>query len=306
MIASVHSSFRMSSDADDRSGSSRAIEHPLRRRHRPPVRPQDRGAAAVRVRRSSAVIAAAARTGTMLEINSSPDRRDLNEVNARAAAAAGVRIIINCDAHRVGGFEVARYGIATARRAWLTAERGRQHAAVGGVRAAAQAGARQARYAARAAPAPAARDRPRARRTARAAPPPARRSSGSGSSNATRIAPAQIVARRPAAGSTSRAIARARDTAPGPTRRHQRATVGQRLELGGAVVLDPRRGDEHPRASQERPVLRARQPARRSARPGPPAPSAPATTSVSSSRRAAPPSADHQVESASSPDPRRR
>jgi DNA polymerase (family 10) len=66
------------------------------------------------------VIDAAARTGTILEINSSPDRRDLNEVNARAAAAAGVPIVINCDAHRVAGFEVARYGIATARRAWLT------------------------------------------------------------------------------------------------------------------------------------------------------------------------------------------
>jgi DNA polymerase (family 10) len=29
--------------------------------------------------------------------------------------------VINCDAHRVRGFDVARYGIATARRAWLTA-----------------------------------------------------------------------------------------------------------------------------------------------------------------------------------------
>jgi DNA polymerase (family 10) len=66
------------------------------------------------------VIDAAARTGTMLEINASPDRRDLNEVHARPAAAAGVPIVINCDAHRVGGFEVARYGVATARRAWLT------------------------------------------------------------------------------------------------------------------------------------------------------------------------------------------
>ena len=49
----------------------------------------------------------------MLEINASPDRRDLNDVHARAAAAAGVPILINSDAHRVGGFEVARYGIAT-------------------------------------------------------------------------------------------------------------------------------------------------------------------------------------------------
>jgi DNA polymerase (family 10) len=68
-----------------------------------------------------AVIEAAARTGTMLEINASPNRRDLDEVAARAAADAGVPIVISCDAHRVGGFEVARYGVATARRAWLTA-----------------------------------------------------------------------------------------------------------------------------------------------------------------------------------------
>ena len=67
------------------------------------------------------MLEAAARTGTMLEINSSPDRRDINEVYARAAAQAGIPIVINSDAHRVGGFDVVRYGIATARRAWLTA-----------------------------------------------------------------------------------------------------------------------------------------------------------------------------------------
>jgi len=68
-----------------------------------------------------AIVEAAVRSDTLLEINASPDRRDLNEHHARAAAAAGVQIVINCDAHRVGGFEVARYGIATARRAWLSA-----------------------------------------------------------------------------------------------------------------------------------------------------------------------------------------
>ena len=71
---------------------------------------------------AEAVIEACAASGTMLEINASPDRRDLNEINARAAAGAGVPILINCDAHRVGGFSIARYGVATARRAWLTAE----------------------------------------------------------------------------------------------------------------------------------------------------------------------------------------
>jgi DNA polymerase (family 10) len=119
VIASVHSSFRMPG-REMTARIVRAIEHPLvdaighlsgRKIERRPPYEFD-------VER---VIEAAARTGTMLEINASPDRRDLNEVNARAAAAAGVRIIINCDAHRVGGFEVARYGVATARRAWLTA-----------------------------------------------------------------------------------------------------------------------------------------------------------------------------------------
>jgi DNA polymerase (family 10) len=119
VVASVHSVFRMDRDAMT-SRIVRAIEHPLvdcighlsgRKIERRP--PYDFDA--------DRVIDAAARTGTMLEINSSPDRRDLNEVHARAAAAAGIPIVINCDAHRTGGFAVARYGVATARRAWLSA-----------------------------------------------------------------------------------------------------------------------------------------------------------------------------------------
>lgn len=68
------------------------------------------------------VIEAAARTQTMLEINSAPDRRDLNEIHARAAAEAGVLILIDSDAHAQANLERTRYGIYTARRAWLTAE----------------------------------------------------------------------------------------------------------------------------------------------------------------------------------------
>jgi DNA polymerase (family 10) len=41
-------------------------------------------------------------------------------VNARAARAAGVRLVINSDAHRVRTLENMRWGVATARRAWLT------------------------------------------------------------------------------------------------------------------------------------------------------------------------------------------
>jgi DNA polymerase (family X) len=119
VVASVHSSFQMDADAMT-ARIVRAIEHPLVDMigHLSGRKIESRPPYAFDVER---VIDAAARTGTTLEINSSPDRRDMNEIVARAAAAAGIPILINCDAHRVRGFEVARYGIATARRAWLTA-----------------------------------------------------------------------------------------------------------------------------------------------------------------------------------------
>jgi DNA polymerase (family 10) len=56
----------------------------------------------------------------MLEINANPDRRDLSDVNARAAVAAGVTIVIDSDAHRTATLANMRYGVATARRGWLT------------------------------------------------------------------------------------------------------------------------------------------------------------------------------------------
>ncbi|MDQ2758972.1 MAG: DNA polymerase/3'-5' exonuclease PolX [Actinomycetota bacterium] len=119
VVASVHSSFRMAPDAMTER-IMRAIEHPLVDviGHLSGRKIERRAPYSFDLQ---AVIEAAARSGTMLEINASPDRRDLNEVHARAAAAAGVGIVIDCDAHRIGGFGVARYGIATARRAWLTA-----------------------------------------------------------------------------------------------------------------------------------------------------------------------------------------
>ncbi len=69
-----------------------------------------------------AVAEAAARTGTMLEINGNPNRRDLSERHARLAAEAGAMIVLNTDAHRVRTLDNMQYGIATARRAWLTSE----------------------------------------------------------------------------------------------------------------------------------------------------------------------------------------
>jgi DNA polymerase (family X) len=67
-----------------------------------------------------AVAEAAARTGTMLEINGNPNRRDLSDRHARLAADAGARIVLNTDAHGVDTLDNMQYGIATARRAWLT------------------------------------------------------------------------------------------------------------------------------------------------------------------------------------------
>ena len=68
------------------------------------------------------VAQAAARTGTMLEINGNPNRRDLSERHARLAAEAGAMIVLNTDAHRVSTLDNIEYGLATARRAWLTKE----------------------------------------------------------------------------------------------------------------------------------------------------------------------------------------
>ena len=64
----------------------------------------------------------AAETGTCLEVNAQPDRLDLDDVHIRRAIEMGVKLAINTDAHGVGGLEVMRYGVATARRGWAEAK----------------------------------------------------------------------------------------------------------------------------------------------------------------------------------------
>jgi DNA polymerase (family 10) len=68
-----------------------------------------------------AVIAKAAETGTILELNAHPERLDLNDVHLRMARKAGVRIVINTDAHEATQFNHIRWGVATARRGWIGA-----------------------------------------------------------------------------------------------------------------------------------------------------------------------------------------
>ncbi|RIK39369.1 MAG: DNA polymerase/3'-5' exonuclease PolX [Chloroflexi bacterium] len=68
-----------------------------------------------------AVLQACAETGTAVEINAHPSRLDVNDIYARRAVELGCKIAINSDAHELTGMEVMEYGIAVARRAWLTA-----------------------------------------------------------------------------------------------------------------------------------------------------------------------------------------
>ncbi|WP_372789642.1 DNA polymerase/3'-5' exonuclease PolX [Paraconexibacter sp.] len=117
VVASVHTAFGMSGE-DMTARIVRAIEHPLVDVLGHPTGRliEQRAPYAVDM---DAVIDAAARTSTFLEINSSPRRRDLSDVHARAAAAAGVKLLVDSDAHRTTTLDTQRWGIATARRAWL-------------------------------------------------------------------------------------------------------------------------------------------------------------------------------------------
>jgi DNA polymerase (family X) len=117
VIASVHTGFGMPR-AEMTKRMVAAIEHPWIDAIGHPTgrKIQTRQPYAVDV---DALVEAAARTRTMLEINSAPDRRDLDDVHARAAAQAGVMVLIDSDAHGASRLEHVRWGVATARRAWL-------------------------------------------------------------------------------------------------------------------------------------------------------------------------------------------
>jgi DNA polymerase (family X) len=113
----VHTSFRMS-EREMTARVMEAMEHPL-------VDAIGHPTGRLIGRREpyaidlEAVIEAAARTGTFLEINANPNRRDLPDHYARLAGEAGVPIVIDSDAHGVDTLEKIRFGVATARRGWL-------------------------------------------------------------------------------------------------------------------------------------------------------------------------------------------
>lgn len=118
VIASLHSGLRQ----DEAQITARAIQA-MRNPHvdilaHPSGRILgQREASAVNL---EALIQAAAETGTILEVNSIPNRLDLDDVHIRRAIEQGVQIVINSDAHSAPSLSAIGYGIATARRGWAT------------------------------------------------------------------------------------------------------------------------------------------------------------------------------------------
>jgi len=118
VVASVHTSFRMNRE----KMTARVVEAV----RNPNVDCLGHPTGRMLLRREpydidiEAVVAAAAEAGTMIEINGNPNRRDLNDHNARIAAEAGVPIVCNTDAHRTATLAFMEYSVATARRAGLT------------------------------------------------------------------------------------------------------------------------------------------------------------------------------------------
>ncbi len=66
------------------------------------------------------VLRVARETGTVLEIDAIPDRLDLKDEHVRKAIDAGVKLVIDSDAHATAHFGLLHYGIAQARRGWAT------------------------------------------------------------------------------------------------------------------------------------------------------------------------------------------
>ncbi len=115
VVASVHSS--LGSDVTDRIVSAMesphvdSIGHPTGRKlNRRPPSDLD----------FARVVEKALETGTFLEIDSQPDRLDLRDTHARAAAEAGLKIAVTSDAHQIAALDYVEFGIGQARRAWLT------------------------------------------------------------------------------------------------------------------------------------------------------------------------------------------
>jgi DNA polymerase (family 10) len=117
VVASVHSNFQQTPE-EMTQRIVRAVSHPR-------VTMLGHATGRLLLRRDGykvdleAVLQAAARHGTMIEINAQPDRLDLDWLSCKRAKSLGVKLVINPDAHSVGELTFTEYGIHVARRGWL-------------------------------------------------------------------------------------------------------------------------------------------------------------------------------------------
>ncbi|SOD60711.1 DNA polymerase (family 10) [Streptomyces zhaozhouensis] len=117
-VASIHSHFDLDRDAQTRR-LLRACENPHVHIIGHPTTRKFGRRTGVDVD-LDAVFAACARTGTALEINSHPNRLDLDDAHILRAREHGVRFSIDSDAHAPAHLGHVRFGVAQAQRGWLT------------------------------------------------------------------------------------------------------------------------------------------------------------------------------------------
>jgi DNA polymerase (family 10) len=116
VIAGIHSHFRMP--------KAEMTARILRAMHNPQVDIISHPTGRILKRREEyevvldELLKAAQETGTVLEINSYPERLDLGDVNIIAAKQLGIRMVINTDAHHVDQLHLMKFGISQARRGW--------------------------------------------------------------------------------------------------------------------------------------------------------------------------------------------
>ena len=65
------------------------------------------------------LLEAAKERGCFVELNSHPDRLDLNDIGCKMARDIGVKVAISTDSHRPGHLHYIRFGVGQARRGWL-------------------------------------------------------------------------------------------------------------------------------------------------------------------------------------------
>jgi DNA polymerase (family 10) len=117
VVASVHSHFNQPLE-EMTARIIRAISHPR-------VTMLGHATGRLLLRRDSykvdleAVLQAAAKHGTLVELNAHPQRLDIDWIQSKRAKALGVKLVINPDAHGLHEVAYTRYGIDVARRGWL-------------------------------------------------------------------------------------------------------------------------------------------------------------------------------------------